>query len=155
MASCLQKIPSGNESRSRKEKMMKWVFQTLAIDGDWITHNTNLNPLLNLLINCISARSAPTKVLSIKGERTFLFSNFLIIGLCNLSANGWFDILSFLILLSANFYPPVAEAFLRSLFNKKVINHWTKFTLISIVFHIFSNIKCFITHYFVRSCFSN
>ena len=35
MASCLQKIPSGNESRARKEKMMKWVFQTLAIDRAW------------------------------------------------------------------------------------------------------------------------
>ena len=36
MASCLQKIPSGNESRARKEKMMKWVFETLAKDRDWI-----------------------------------------------------------------------------------------------------------------------
>ena len=34
MASCLQEIPSGNESRVQKEKMMKWVFQTLAIDRD-------------------------------------------------------------------------------------------------------------------------
>ena len=34
MTSCLQKIPSGNESRARKEKMMKWVFQTLAKDRD-------------------------------------------------------------------------------------------------------------------------
>ena len=34
MASCLQKIPAGNESRARKEKKMKWVFQTLAIDRD-------------------------------------------------------------------------------------------------------------------------
>ena len=29
------KIPSGNESRAQKGKMMKWVFQTLAIDRDW------------------------------------------------------------------------------------------------------------------------
>ena len=35
MASCLQKIPSENESRARKEKMMKWVFETLAKDCDW------------------------------------------------------------------------------------------------------------------------
>ena len=35
-----------------------------------ITHNENLNPLLNLLINCISARSAP-QIFSIKGECTF------------------------------------------------------------------------------------
>ena len=41
MASCLQKIPSGNESRARKENMMKWVFQTLAIDRDWITTRLN------------------------------------------------------------------------------------------------------------------
>ena len=34
MASCLQKIHSGNESRARKKKMMKWVFQTLVIDLD-------------------------------------------------------------------------------------------------------------------------
>ena len=32
MASCLQKIPSRNESRARKEKMMKWMFQTLVKD---------------------------------------------------------------------------------------------------------------------------
>ena len=31
MASWLQKISPGNESRARKEKMMNWVFQTLAI----------------------------------------------------------------------------------------------------------------------------
>ena len=36
MASCLQKIPSGSASRARKEKMMKWVFQTIAKDRDWI-----------------------------------------------------------------------------------------------------------------------
>ena len=36
MASCFQKIPSGNESRAVKEKMMKWVFQTIATDRDWI-----------------------------------------------------------------------------------------------------------------------
>ena len=42
MASCLQKIPSGIESRARKEKMMKWIFQTLTKDRDWkiiINHN--------------------------------------------------------------------------------------------------------------------
>ena len=30
-----QKIPSGNDSCPRKEKMVKWVFQTLAKDHDW------------------------------------------------------------------------------------------------------------------------
>ena len=34
MASCLQKIPSRNESRAQKEKMKKWVFQTIAKDRD-------------------------------------------------------------------------------------------------------------------------
>ena len=34
MAGCLQKITSGNESRARKVKMMKWVFQAIAKDGD-------------------------------------------------------------------------------------------------------------------------
>ena len=43
------------------------------------------NSLLNLLINWISART------------TIQFLNFLIIGLCNSSANSWFGILSFLI----------------------------------------------------------
>ena len=33
MAGCLQKIPAGNGSRARKEKMMKWVFQTIAKDA--------------------------------------------------------------------------------------------------------------------------
>ena len=37
-----------------------------------ITHNKNLNPLLDLLINCISAKSAP-QILSLNVECTFLF----------------------------------------------------------------------------------
>ena len=59
-----------------------------------ITHNKNLNPLLNLLINCISITSAP-HILSIKDERTF-FLNFLIIGLCNSSADFLLETISFL-----------------------------------------------------------
>ena len=35
-----------------------------------IIYNKNLNPLLNFLINCISARSA-RQILSIKDENTF------------------------------------------------------------------------------------
>ena len=61
-----------------------------------ITHNKKRIPLLNLLINYISARSA-VQILFIKDECTFLLSNFLIIGLCNSSANSLFDIFSFLI----------------------------------------------------------
>ena len=51
-----------------------------------IAHNTNLMPLLNLLINCISAKWAP-QILSWNDGYTFIFLNFLIIGLCNSSAN--------------------------------------------------------------------
>ena len=58
-------------------------------------------PSLNLLINCISARSAP-QIWSIKGEYTFCFLNFLIIGLCNYN-NSWSGIFSFLVLLPEAF----------------------------------------------------
>ena len=37
-----------------------------------MTHNKNLNPLLNLLINCISAKSA-AQILSLNAEYTSLF----------------------------------------------------------------------------------
>ena len=60
-----------------------------------MTHGKNLNPLLNLLINCISAKTAH-QILSIKDERTFLFSNFQTICLCNSSANSLLYIISFL-----------------------------------------------------------
>ena len=60
-------------------------------------------PLLNLLINSISARSAP-QISSIKDDYTFRFSYILVTGLCNSSANScvvkfkerWFIIFSFL-----------------------------------------------------------
>ena len=42
-------------------------------------HNENLNPLLNLFIKCVSARSAP-QILYIKDEGTFSFLKFFIIG---------------------------------------------------------------------------
>ena len=60
-----------------------------------ITHNKKEIPLLNLLINCRSARSAP-QLSSGKAEYTFRFSNFLIIGLYNSCANSLFEIFSFL-----------------------------------------------------------
>ena len=60
-----------------------------------ITHNKNLNPLLNLFINHISARSA-SQILPIKGECTFLLLIFLLIDLCNSSANSLLNIISFL-----------------------------------------------------------
>ena len=59
-----------------------------------ITHNQKQTSLLDLFIYCISVRLAP-KILSIKGECTFLFLNFLIIGLCNSSANSLFEIFSY------------------------------------------------------------
>ena len=59
------------------------------------THNKNLNPLLNLLINYVSARSVP-QIMSVKNEGIFLFSNFLINGFYNSSANSLLDTISFL-----------------------------------------------------------
>ena len=55
------KIPSANESRARKEKMMKWVFQILTIDCNWIIYVMHLlmlktlashftNPLVNVAL---------------------------------------------------------------------------------------------------------
>ena len=52
-----------------------------------MTHNKNRNTLLNLIINCISTRSAH-KILSLEDEYTLHFSNFLIIGLGNTSAKS-------------------------------------------------------------------
>ena len=51
-----------------------------------ITHNEKRIPLLDLLINGMSARLAP-QILFIKGDSTFLLLNFLIIGLCDFPAN--------------------------------------------------------------------
>ena len=56
-----------------------------------ITHNKDLNPLRNLLINCISARSAP-QILSIKGKCTFSLS-FLKICLYNSSASSLLEMI--------------------------------------------------------------
>ena len=60
-----------------------------------ITHDKNLNHLLSLPINHISARSSP-QILYIKVECTCLFLNFQIIGLCNSSANSLLEIFLFL-----------------------------------------------------------
>ena len=51
-----------------------------------MTHDKNKNPLLHLLSNYISPRTAP-QILSLKDDYTFRFSSFLIIGLRNSSAN--------------------------------------------------------------------
>ena len=99
-------------------------------------------PQLNLLISCISASSAP-QILSLKYECTFLFWNFLIIDLCNSLANSLLEI------FSVSTVPP------KVYFIRKFIDHWSKSTLIFIIFRIFSNIKCFIRQYFIRSCSSD
>ena len=60
-------------------------------------HNKNRNLLLDLLINCISARPAP-QILYLNDEYAFRFLvYFQIIGLCNFFANCWFDIISLLL----------------------------------------------------------
>ena len=51
--------------------------------------------LLDLLVHCISARSAP-QILPIKSEYTFIFVHSLIIPLCNSSSNSLSEIFSFL-----------------------------------------------------------
>ena len=73
-----------------------------------ITHNKNLNPLLNLLINCICARSVP-QILYIKDDCIFLFSNFVITGMCNSSPNSLLDSISFLIALSQDFSSKICK----------------------------------------------
>ena len=107
-----------------------------------ITHNENQIPLVNLHIIYISVGLAP-QVLSAKSEWTLLFSNVLIIGLCKSTANSLFEIFSFLVSLPQVF------------FIKKYIDYWRKSALISIIFRIFSNIRCFITQYFFSGCSSS
>ena len=68
-----------------------------------MTYNKNRNSLLYLLVSCISVRSAP-QTLSVKHECTFRFSNVLIVGFCNSSANCWFVNIS---LLRADLSAPV------------------------------------------------
>ena len=78
------------------------------------THNKKRIPLLNLLINCITARSV-TQIKSIMDQCTFRFSNFLTVGLSNSSANFWFDIISFL--------TTPDEALELNIFYQKLISH--------------------------------
>ena len=63
-----------------------------------LTYNEKRIRPLNLLINCISARSVP-QLWSLKILFTFRFSNFPIIFLCNSLANSWFGIISILTLI--------------------------------------------------------
>ena len=96
-----------------------------------IIHSKNLNPLLNLLINYISATLAG-QIFSLNPEYTVLFVNFLIIVLCNSLANCWLCLISLLT-------PPL------EVFYQEFVNHRSKPSLISVIFRRFSNIKCFIS----------
>ena len=71
------------------------------------------------------------QILSIKGDCTFLLSSFLIIVLCNSSANALIYMFLFLILLPEVFVIKTQQ------------------------YLIFSNIKCFNTQHFIRSCSSS
>ena len=88
-----------------------------------VANNKKRIPLLNLLISCISARSVP-QILSIKGDCIFLFSNFLIIGLCNSFANSLLEIFSFLITLPEVFLSKMYRALKQDLFD---IHHISDF----------------------------
>ena len=71
--------------------------------------------MLNLLIHCISARSA-VQVLPVKDECLFHFSNVLLTGLCNSSGNTWFGIITLLMArpkdsLSKNHKPQKQDLF--------------------------------------------
>ena len=79
-------------------------------------HNKNLNPVLNLIINCISERSA-SQILPIKDKCTFLFLSFPIIGLCNSSANCYSEIFSFLIRPPEVFYQTFYRPLKQNLFD--------------------------------------
>ena len=66
-----------------------------------IRHNKKHIFVFNLLINFISARSAP-QIFSIEGDCAFLLWNFLRSGLCNSFTNSLLEIVSFLIPLLGN-----------------------------------------------------
>ena len=81
MASCLQKIPSRNESRVRKEKMMKCVFQTLAIDRDGTTIFERSD--FNSKSVCFLFAFVWLKILATKQKLKAKFVTFMI-KLCNM-----------------------------------------------------------------------
>ena len=97
---------------------------------------------LSSIKKCLRPKSEP-----LKNEYTFRFSNFLIIALYNYSAYSLFDLSLLLTTLPDKF------------FIEKFINQWSKSMLISVsIFFFFffcCNIKCFITWYFIRSCYSS
>ena len=104
-----------------------------------IIHNKNWKPLLNVIINCISARSVP-EILPIKDECALLFLNYLIIGFCNSSATSWTTKSEER--WFGNYFTLNNTTWSNSI--EKFVNHWSKSTLISTIIWIFSNSKCFI-----------
>ena len=68
----------------------KWTTQAYLLKRS-ITPNKYLIPLLYLLINCTSARSA-LGILSLKEEYSFRLLNFLVIGLWSSSASQTFQV---------------------------------------------------------------
>ena len=76
------------------------------------TLNENWIPLLYLLINCISAKSAP-HMLFIDDEYSLFFVKCLIIGLCNLCVNCWFNQILLLIAVFSieHLLPKVADVY--------------------------------------------
>ena len=105
-----------------------------------ITHNKNLIPLLNVLINWISARLAPASlVFTWWINSCFLkcFDNWFIKFICNL-----------LILFNLIFNSTTWNRFICKwsvFFIKKTVNHRSKNSLISTIFWIFCNIKWIIS----------
>ena len=72
-------------------------YESINVDDISITNNKKQIPLSNLLINCISARSAP-QILSIKDECTFPFLSLkCILGITLLRANKNVLIISFIL----------------------------------------------------------
>ena len=112
-------------------------------------HNKNKIPLLYLLMNFICARST-THMLSLKNNYTLHFLNFVIIGLCNSSANFWFDIFFLIVDLSGRVTtPPASTPVTKVLVPVDFLSKNCK-PLKQDLFDIyhtwgFSNIKCFIT----------
>ena len=123
-----------NPFKSFKETTQAYFLKIL------IKHKKNLIPLLNLHINCILAKSAP-QILSLNPEQTILFLIFLIIGLCKSSVDCKFCLISLLAI-------PIPDTDLSGsepTFYQKIRSYRSKPSLITIIFRIFSNIKCFIS----------
>ena len=95
-----------------------------------IKYDKHLLPSLNFFLNCISARSV-AQIFSIKGDCIFRLLNFLVIDLCNSSAETLFKIFSFSI-LQKSFYRRNCKPLKQDLFD---IHHITIFQQHRILHH--------------------